>query len=620
VTTEEGVTREELGTDEQFEALLAFIKENRGFDFTGYKRPSLRRRINKRIQDVESPSYEEYFSRLNRDESEFAALFDTILINVTRFFRDPQAWQHLAEEIIPKLIEQKSPMDSFRFWSAGCSTGEEAYSLAILVAEALGADDYRDRVKIYATDVDEAALSEGRHALYALSELEDVPDELRSRYFEEANGRLMLRADIRRAVIFGRNDLVLDPPISRIDLIVSRNTLMYFGPEVQRRILANFHFALNPEGFLFLGRSELLMTRSNLFVPVDPKRRVFSKIAPSDFRNGLRELVHGDGGVKLRGETEDFRVRQASFESAPVAQVVVDPGGHLAAANVQARTLFGLTQHDVGRPLQDLEVSYRPIELRSRIEEAYGVHHPISVRDVEWRTGTDVKWFDVQISQLHAADGGPVGMGVSFLDITRYRKLHEHLEHSKERLETAYEELQSTAEELETTNEELQSTNEELETTNEELQSTNEELETMNEELQSTNEELQTMNEELRVTTDELNSVNAFLESILGSVHAGVVVTDTDLVVQAWNQQAAELWGVRADEAHAQHLMNLDIGLPLEQVIPLMRKTIADGSTEEAVFDATNRRGRSIKCLVRTSPLQGDDGEGRGVIVLMEET
>jgi two-component system, chemotaxis family, CheB/CheR fusion protein len=620
VTTEEEVTREALGTDEQFETLLAFIKEKRGFDFTGYKRPSLRRRIGKRMQDVESSSYDEYLSRLTSDESEFPVLFDTILINVTRFFRDPQAWQHLAEEILPKLIEQKLPTEPFRFWSAGCATGEEAYSLAMLLAEALDADDFRDRVKIYATDVDEAALMEGRHAVYALSELEDVPDELRSRYFEEANGRRILRADIRRAVIFGRNDLVLDPPISRIDLIVSRNTLMYFGPDVQRKILANFHFALNPDGFLFLGRSELLMTRSSLFVPVDPKRRIFSKIPPSDFRNGLRGMVQGDGGLKAGGGREDFRIRQASFESAPVAQLVVDPGGYLAAANVQARTLFGLTQHDVGRPLQDLELSYRPIELRSRIEEAYGAHHPISVRDVEWRTGTDVRWFDVQISQLHAADGSPVGMGVAFVDISRYRKLHEHLEHSKERLETAYEELQSTAEELETTNEELQSTNEELETTNEELQSTNEELETMNEELQSTNEELHTMNDELRTTSDELNSVNAFLESILGSVHAGVVVTDTELVVQAWNQQAAELWGVRADEAHGQHLMNLDIGLPLEQVMPLMRKTAADGSSEETVLDATNRRGRRIKCLVRTSPLQSGTGAARGVIVLMEET
>jgi len=619
VSIEEGVGTTKLGTDEEFEALLDFIKENRGFDFTGYKRPSLRRRIAKRMQDVGSDDYATYLERLHGDENEFAALFDTILINVTRFFRDPQAWQYIVSDALPRLIEQKRPDETFRFWSAGCATGEEAYTLAILLAEALGEEALRERVKIYATDLDEAALSDGRHAVYSSAELEDVPAELRGRYFEEANGRATLRADIRRAVIFGRNDLLLDPPISRIDLIVSRNTLMYFGAEAQRKILANFHFALNPDGVLFLGRSEVLLTRSNLFVPIDLKRRVFAKVPPSDFRERLRDFAHGDGGLTEAAGTDGQRVWHASFDLAPIAQLVVDSGGFLAGANVQARTLFGLTQRDVGKPLQDLELSYRPIELRSRIDEAHVQHHPISVRDVEWRVGTDVRWFDLEVRPLHASDGSLIGTGVSFVDTSRYRRLQEHVEESTERLETAYEELQSTAEELETTNEELQSTNEELETTNEELQSTNEELETMNEELQSTNEELHTMNDELRQTSDELNSVNAFLESILGSFHAGVVVTDPELVVKAWNEQARELWGLSPEEVNGQHLLNLDIGLPLEQVMPLARTTLTEASTKDAVLDATNRRGSSIRCRVRTSPLLSGSGELRGVIFLMEE-
>jgi two-component system, chemotaxis family, CheB/CheR fusion protein len=184
------------------------------------------------------------------------------------------------------------------------------------------------------------------------------------------------------------------------------------------------------------------------------------------------------------------------------------------------------------------------------------------------------------------------------------RRLQDSLEQSKDHLETAYEELQSTAEELETTNEELQSTNEELET--------------MNEELQSTNEELHTINHEMRQTSDELNQVNSFLESILGSIHAGVVVTDRELSIQAWNDEATELWGLRADEVHGQHLMNLDIGLPLERVMPLLRAKLAESSVQEEMLEATNRRGKAIKCLVRTSPLVNIDGEVRGAIVLME--
>jgi two-component system, chemotaxis family, CheB/CheR fusion protein len=582
-------TEKALGTEGQFEELLDFIKEHRGFDFTGYKRPSLERRIAKRMQAVGADDYAVYRKHLQTHAHEFGELFDTILINVTGFFRDPEAWEYISSDVIPGLLERR-PTEELRFWSAGCATGEEAYTLAMLLAEALGEEDFCDRVKIYATDVDEKALTEGRHGRYTSSQVEDVPEPLRERYFEHVNGRMVFRPEFRRSVIFGRNDLMMDPPISRIDLIVARNTLMYFGPESQRKILGNFHFALNPDGVLFLGRSEVLLSRSNLFAPLDLKRRVFVKVPQSEFRERLRDLAH-DGGRAAPEELDSLRVRHASFETAPIAQVVVDRGGYLAAINMQARTLFGLNKRDLGKPLQDLELSYRPLDLRSRIEQAYGARHPVSIKDVEWGTGAETRWFDVQISPLHSPDGSPLGMGIAFVDTTRYRRLQDTLEHSNARLETAYEELQSTAEELETTNEELQ----------------------------STNEELQTMNDEMRQTSEELNQVNAFLESILGSLNAGVLVADQDLVVQAWNQQASELWGLRSDEVHGQHVMNLDIGLPLDQVMPLLRSTIADGSDQEAVVDATNRRGRAIRCRVRTSPLQSPGGKARGVIVVMDE-
>jgi two-component system CheB/CheR fusion protein len=591
--------------DVEFERLLEFIKTERGFDFTGYKRPTLIRRVQKRMQAVGIDGYSDYREHLDEHDAEFVELFDTILINVTGFFRDPPAWAFLAEEIVPALLARKAPDEAVRVWSAGCATGEEAYSLAILFAEALGEEAFRNRTKIYATDVDDAALTDARHGRYPAASVEDVPDALRDKYFEPLNGRFAFRAELRRSVIFGRNDILQDPPISRIDLIAARNTLMYFRPEAQRRILSSFHFALNPEGYLFLGKSEVLLTRSNLFEPVDLKRRIFSKVPRSDLRDGLRELVRSsDGGAPAR--VADHRVSQAGFESAPVAQVVVDRAGFLAAANMQARTLFSLSPKDLGRPLQDLELSYRPIELRSRIDDVYSQHHAVNVRDVEWSIGGDSRWFEVSISPLHGADGTTLGTAITFADTSRFRRLQDTLEHSKERLETAFEELQST--------------NEELETTNEELQSTNEELETMNEELQSTNEELETMNDELRTRTDELNQVNAFLESILGSLQAGVVVTDRELRVQAWNDEATELWGLRSDEVHGQHLMNLDIGLQVESMMPLLRGVLSDSSEQrEIVLEARNRRGRDILCRVTASPLLASTGEVRGAIIVMEE-
>jgi two-component system, chemotaxis family, CheB/CheR fusion protein len=607
------------GKEQEFEELLSFIKEKRGFDFTGYKRPSLHRRIEKRMQDAGVATYGDYLEQLKEDDDEFAQLFNTILINVTGFFRDMPAWEFLRKEIVPKIIGSKASDEQIRVWSAGCATGEEAYSLAMVFAEQIGEASFAERIKIYATDVDEHALSDARHGVFTADQAKDVPDDLRERHFEHTDGRFVFSPDLRRAVIFGRNDLLVDPPISRIDLISTRNTLMYFNPDVQRRILQNFHFALLPTGYLFLGRSETLLTRSSLFVPVDLKKRIFARGVRDDIQEQLREMVAGERPPDAPTPQVE-QIRQASFESAPIAQLVVGPTGDLAAANVQARALFNLNQRDLGRPLQDLELSYRPVELRSLIEQAHAAHHPVSVRDVEWPRGTEGRTYDIQVSPLHTYDGSLVGMSINFVETTRYRKLQQLNEEQKERLETAYEELQSTAEELETTNEELQSTNEELETTNEELQSTNEELETMNEELQSTNEELNTMNDELRLRTDDLHQVNAFLESILSGLHAGVAVTDGELRIQAWNTQARDLWGVSASEVHGHHLANLDIGLPVDAVMPMLRGVLSDGSSNgDVTLAAVNRRGRQIRVRVRVSPMTGPEADVRGAIVVMEE-
>src|SRR5262249_31310202 len=242
-------------------------------------------------------------------------------------------------------------------------------------------------------------------------------------------------------------------------------------------------------------------------------------------------------------------------------------------ANERARTLFTVLASEIGSPLQDLKISYRPVDLRSAIDSAYAERRPAVVRGIEWPSASgELRWFDVHVTPLSAATGSPVlGASIVFNDVSAAKRLQRDLENANQELETAYEELQSTNEELETTNEELQSTIEELETTNEELQSTNEELETMNEELQSTNEKLQTMNDELRLRSDELNSVNSFLESILTSLRGAVVVVDAELKVLVWNQAAEELWGLREDEVRGKHVLGLDTGLPIEKLKQPMR-------------------------------------------------
>ena len=274
----------ESENDRDLEVLLDYLRRSRGFDFTGYKRTSLRRRIDKRMQDVGVDSYLRYLDHLEVDPEEFTQLFNTILLNVTSFFRDPPTWDYLAAEILPRILADKGEGEPVRIWSAGCASGEEAYTLAMVTAEVMGADAARERVKIYATDVDEEALDQARQARYTAKQVEGVPPELLERYFERNGDGYMVSKDLRRSVIFGRHDLLQDAPISRIDLLVCRNTLMYLNSETQSRVLARFSFALHEGGYLMLGKAEMLLTHANLFSSVDLKRRVFRKVPGATLR------------------------------------------------------------------------------------------------------------------------------------------------------------------------------------------------------------------------------------------------------------------------------------------------------------------------------------------------
>ncbi|MDB9317114.1 CheR family methyltransferase [Nodularia spumigena] len=604
-------------TNPEFEKLLTYLRQNRGFDFTGYKRSTLMRRVRKRIQSLSIENFEDYLDYLEVYPDEFHQLFNTILINVTAFFRDSSAWEYLAEQVLPNIVARKKHSDQIRIWSAGCASGEEAYTLAMLMAEILGAEEFRQRVKIYATDVDEEALNQARQAVYSAKDVQLVPPELKEKYFEIAGNNYVFRQDLRRSVIFGRHDLLQDAPISRLDLLVCRNTLMYFNSETQGRIMARFHFALNDAGYLFLGKAEMLLVHSNLFTPVDLKNRIFSKVSVANLRDRLLVMANTVEEESSHRLSRYMRLREMAFDSASIAQIVVDISGTLVLMNSQARTLFGLSPKDLARPFQDLEISYRPLELRSLIERAYAERRTITSTNVErYLSNAEMQYLDVRIIPLEDVDNSLLGVSIAFHDVTRFIQLQEALQSSRQDLETTNEELQSTNEELETTNEELQSTNEELETTNEELQSTNEELETMNEELQSTNEELQTINNELSERTTELNRTNIFLVCILKSLQTGIVVIDNNFNILVWNYMVEDLWGLRTDEVLGKSLFSLDIGMPVEQLRSPIRESLSGKQQfQEMILDATNRRGRQIKCYLAITPLFGSVMEGAVLMI-----
>ena len=629
---------ESLGPDPGLEELLVFLRDSRGFDFTGYKRSTLARRIARRLQETGMEDYRTYRDHLEVAPDEVEELFNTILINVTGFFRDRELWDELEQRVIPLLLRRAAAETPLRLWSAGCAAGQEAYSMAMLMAEALDRSDLKDTVKIYATDIDEDALATARRAWYSVREVEDVPADLLERYFEPAvlDGvpGYSFSPELRRSVIFGRHNLISDAPISRVDLLLCRNTLMYFNSALQRQVVRRLHFSLAPHGFLVLGKVEMLLGHRALLRDEDGPVRIFSRLNPPDLRPGQFALLDWDDPVY--GD-DAGALPVLAFGAGTSPQVVVDDRGRLVLANERARQRFGISKDDVGRPFQDLELSYRPLELRSHIDTANEEKRQITVDNVRIsEPGGEVVHLDIVLSPLVLAADGPVlGTVISFIDVTGHHALQDQLSEAHHDLEHAYQEVQSTNEELETTNEELQSTNEELETTNEELQSTIEELETTNEELRSTNEEFETMNDELQSVNDELGLRNralhertgeltgarSYFQGVIDSIRAALVVIDPELEILTWNAGAEELWGVRADEAEGRSLLALDIGLPVEHLAAPVREVFLGSDRRTAVLAAHNRRGREIRCRITCSAMAppGDGGAvTKGVILLME--
>jgi two-component system CheB/CheR fusion protein len=606
-----------MASDAEFEGLIRHIQQSRGMDFRGYKRTSLVRRITLRMHEVGIEAFGAYQAFLEAHPREFIELLNTVLINVTSFFRDEDAWKALREAVIPEIIA-KSGRNPIRIWSVGCASGEEPYSAAMLFAEALGIPEFCRRVKVYATDLDEDALRDARNATYSPREVESVPADLLERYFERTATHYVFQREIRKCVIFGRHNIVNDAPISRIDLLLCRNLLIYLEAETQNMVLPRLHYALAEDGFLFLGKAETQLARSRLFRAVDMKHRLFQRVA----QEGRRAALAGGADMTdlyTDGQSLQTRVFEGVIDHAPIAYLVVAANGNLIFANAAARRLFDVGEADLGRPFQDLPISYRPIELRARIEEAHRDRQPVRIEHLEYlRPHNDVVRLTIELSPLTERDGKLFGTLISFIDTTRLFLLQQELDAAQESLETTVEELQSANEELETTNEELQSTNEELETTNEELQSTNEELETLNEELHSANDELQFANEDMRRYSDTAAEYRGEADAILRIIDAGIVVLDQALKVRSWNRWSENAWGVRTESVTGREFATLDIGLPVDRLRPALEQTVRGEAGETvAELDAVDRRGRSMRCRVHLSPLIYDDRSIRGVVVIV---
>jgi two-component system CheB/CheR fusion protein len=536
-----------MAKDVTLRDLLQELAEQRNFDFRGYKKTTLERRFRRRMFQLNVPDYGQYGDYIKKHPEEVNQLLNMILINVTEFFRDPPAWEILRHEIMPSMLKRIKPGHSFRAWSAGCASGEEPYSIAIQLAEHFGPRIQDYDVKIYATDIDDDALNSARRGEYSLEGLRRVRPEWREKYFH-GKGLLRVNREIRRLVIFGRSNLGQDAPISHVNLLVCRNVLIYFDPDLQKQILARLHYALEPGGILFLGKSESQLTNSTQFQRLNARWRIFQRITaspPTEERSDSRQEVMEMAPNSGRNSSELEGLRQQHrylMETLRIGVCSLSMDDTITQHNTAVLTLCGLAPGNLtGKPFTDTDLFIRIPEIGAQLQTTR-MNNESSRFPAHIRSGNDEKLLEVTIRPLLDERGQRCGTLIYLDD----QSIQEKLQTTVEELESTSEELQSANEELETTNEELQSTNEELETTNEELQSTNEELETTNEELQSLNEELETTNQELEERTKELDQVNSVYAQTLEKIRLPVMLVNQERHIEFWNQMALRLFGFKS--------------------------------------------------------------------------
>lgn len=595
--------------------LMEKLHRERAIDFRGYKPSSLGRRVLRRMDATSCEDIDAYIRFLSRRPDEYAKLIDSILINVTQFFRDPEAWDVIRDVVMPQILAQKRPGSQIRMWSAGCATGEEAYSLAMLISEMLGDKAGNYDVRIYATDIDEEALNVARRGEYSDEAIKDVPQELLERYFVR-NGHWMVKRDLRRMLIFGVHNLVTDAPISHIDLLACRNVLIYMSMDLQTRILSKFQYGLEPEGFMFLGKAESLMAASRIFTPVSERWRIFRKEAI--FGTTARALVDQQLiGQATETSTEEYQVMSAFNEGvlryAPAGVIAVDEKNIVRVTNPAAETIWGVRASELlGQSILGANLPPSLQEIVPRVTQSRNQKNEIRIDEMDI-TGERGRPFHISVTVNPMLDvrGKAIGTTIVTENVTNQVRLRNELE-------SLNEQLQATNEELETTNEELQSTNEELETTNEELQATNEELETTNEELQSTNEELTTTNDELSARTSDLNLISLYYTLVVDGLDLPLVVLNGDDVVTAWNPAAEKFYGFRSMDAINRPLAGLPLSAKLPKCRERLRRVRETGKLYRSrPYEYKTLSGRTARVTCEIRPLIGAHDQYEGAVLLI---
>lgn len=564
--------------------ILILLRSSSGHDFSCYKQSTILRRVERRMAVHQIERIEQYVQYLRQNESEQLTLFRELLIGVTGFFRDPEAYGVLLEGAINRLLADRPIGAQLRVWTPGCSTGEEAYSIAMLFQEQMEHSGRQFSLQVFATDTDQAAIEKARAGLYPANIAADVTPERLGRFFlREGEDAYRVKKSIRDVIVFAEQDVIKDPPFSKIDLLSCRNLLIYMQAELQRKVIPVFHYALNPGGFLFLGSSESIGEFTNLFETVDRKWKLYLRKEVA-FPHGvaLEMPVQPLPAIAARAEAKERKVnirevteRTLLSDYAP-ACVAINPHGEILyvhgrtgrylelapgemSANILRTAREGL-RLELATALRKVVASKKQIRYDGLTVKTNGdtegvnlIVKPADLFSAE--TGTLLVIFEpVAPTRTPARPGKPKKPTIVEDEIGAHRD--QHIAALERELRVKEEYLQTTVEELETANEELKSTNEELQSTNEELQSTNEELETSKEELQSVNEELVTVNTELQQKIEDLSRANNDMNNLLAGTGIGTIFVDHQQCIQRFTPAVTRIIP----------LIQTDVGRPLEHV------------------------------------------------------
>jgi two-component system CheB/CheR fusion protein len=613
--------------------ICALLRTRTGHDFSGYKDKTVGRRVQRRMQVLQIDTVPAFIERLRKEPAEVDTLLQDLLIGVTNFFRDPQAFAALEEKVIPQLFEGKGSDDTVRVWVPGCSTGEEAYSIAILLREHMPKGSGAPKLQIFASDIDEPALAVARIGRYPATIARDIPPNRLERYFVREDGTYRIASDLRELCLFSAHNLLRDAPFSKLDLVSCRNLLIYLTPELQNRLIPLFHYALNEGGYLFLGSSENLTRHTRLFSTLDKPHRIFRRRTQIERRlpefpltapEGLRRRAPQVPRAPTDQEPLQALAERQLLDRYSPAYVIINAEGDVLHGSARTGKYLELS---AGVPKIDIfsmaRQGLRP-DLRAGVHKAITSGQVVMQKNALVGTNGGRQLIDLVIQPLRTSAAHDPLYLVVFQDIGGIKNGQEaeasndddELENANMRqiemeLRATKERLQTTTEELESANEELKSGNEELSSMNEELQSANEELETSKEELQSINEELQTVNAELNARVEELSRANSDIANLLESTQIATVFLDRNLNVKNFTPAAKDVF----------RLVESDTGRPITHVRARIRADTVQEDAErvmrtlatiERQIESTDSGARYV---MRMMPYRTVDNVIAGVVI-----